>query len=107
MIREAVKGAGRPAVVGFRALLSLAWGPPFAGAQACHMACDNSRCMNPAHGRWGTRSQNMIEAYVLRAWRHVWRQAPPSVRALHPGNPARYRLWVQGFPGITLYTPVS
>lgn len=108
MIRDPREAARGPCCVGFRVLLALAWGYPNdpVGDQACHMCCDNPRCMNPAHGRWGSRSHNRTESYIIKAWRHVWREAPASVQALHPGNPARYRLWVQGFPGITRHTPV-
>lgn len=106
MCRQVTWKEGDPTFVAFRLLLSLAWGAPFRGAVACHMACDNCLCLNPAHGRWGTHRQNQVESYVLRAWRYVWRHAPVSVRDLHPSNPARYRLWVQHFPGITVNTPV-
>ena len=83
--------------VGFCVLLALAWGFPNGpeGDQACHMCCDNPRCMKTSvHGCWGSRSHNRTEPYIIKAWRHVWREAPASVQALHPSNPARFRLWV-------------
>lgn len=101
MLRAARYAAGQPSVVFFRVLLSVAWGAPKHDDDvACHMACDNCMCLNPAHGRFGTRKQNGQEAFRLRAWRHIWRQATLAIRDMHPSNPGRYWLGIQRFPNI-------
>ena len=39
-------------------------GPPPDGLPMCLHSCDNPPCVNPAHLRWGTGSENILEAYA-------------------------------------------
>lgn len=39
--------------------------PPFDGAHVMHL-CDNRACVNPAHLRWATPSQNIQDAYTKK-----------------------------------------
>lgn len=57
-------------VSAFYVLMYICWGPAPAGTdRACHLTCDMHGCLNPFHGRWGTRSDNAREARVLTRWR--------------------------------------
>ena len=39
-------------------------GPPTPKANLCLHSCDNPGCVNPAHLRWGSGSENIAEAYA-------------------------------------------
>lgn len=49
-------------MVATRVVMLLTHRPRPAGHEVLH-SCDNKRCLNPEHIRWGTRSENVREAY--------------------------------------------
>lgn len=52
-----------PRVITAAALVCrLTFGPPPPHHEALH-SCDNKLCVEPTHLRWGTRSENVIDAY--------------------------------------------
>jgi len=51
----------RMQVLAHRYALTVADGPAPVGHEALH-SCDNKRCANPGHLRWGTHAQNMAQA---------------------------------------------
>lgn len=52
--------------------------PPFQGAHTLH-SCDNPSCVNPAHLRWGTASENILEAFAKNR-----KVAPRIIGENHP-----------------------
>lgn len=67
-----IRHCGKKKTTIARILLEMFVGPGFPGAFALH-SCDNPKCVNPAHLRWGTRQEN-IDDMVSRG-RH--RQSVP------------------------------
>lgn len=54
-------GRGSPVVNVLRVMLAYKDGVPLnkrQGVKACHGPCDNTRCVNPHHGYWGTDADN-------------------------------------------------
>lgn len=93
---------GQPCMVGFRAMLWAIWGPPPSPKHlALHVGCDNHRCLNPFHGRWGTIAENRAEARLHRAYFKAWKSLQPGTQRnkfkaqCHPT--VNLMAW-QGFP---------
>lgn len=57
-----------------RLVCEWAWGPAPGGAQALH-SCDNSRCVSPAHLRWGTHAENMADKVARGRCRNQYTDA--------------------------------
>lgn len=53
-----------------RLMCELVYGDPPEGYVNCLHSCDNIKCVNPKHLRWGNQSQNMIDKYS-RKNKHV------------------------------------
>jgi hypothetical protein len=90
----------QPTMSAFRLLLWLVWGPPPTPKhQACHFACDNHRCMNPAHGRWGTHRDNAREHVALSRFKATVGALPRHLRNKFSAivHPVRTLLRRQGF----------
>lgn len=91
---------GDPTICVFRLLMWLAWGGCDEEEEACHMACDNRRCLNPFHGRAGSRAENRRENGLIKEWRACWRLMPAFMQRRlwkERRHPSCHLLALQGF----------
>jgi len=86
-------------ITAMRLVLWLTWGPPGPRQIACHYYCDNHRCLNPAHGRWGTHGHNRLEYKLLRTFKLELAKQPERLkeRFIREHHPTRHMLAGQGF----------
>ena len=73
---------GERVVYAHRVVAELAHGQPLDGQLAIH-SCDNRKCINPEHLRWGTAKDNSQDAVLrnrLIGRNHVRGDAHPSTR---------------------------
>lgn len=86
-------------IAAFRLVLWLTWRPPGPGELACHLGCDHHRCLNPAHGRWGTHKENWLEAALLGTFKEALAEQPEEERQAftRENHPTLHLLARQGF----------
>lgn len=73
---------GTKILYAYNVLMWACWGPPPTDdhKEATHTMCDCHECLNPLHGRLGTRSDNLSEFHCLKRYKTALAALPPEER---------------------------